>query len=160
MSAAVVVQGTPGAAVGGGALTPKTFIDTPPCAAPAVLTGGGYYADGPLDNSDARYKAGIQESAPNGSSWHVEFGEGGHAPMTRLVRAFAVCTTGLPAGAMTVQQTVPVAGALTQTEAACTTTAYRTAGGYRLNDKAHLSTDGSTALFVGRAFQSVATDDF
>lgn len=159
LNATVEVHGTPGAPVGGGALTPKTFIDTSPCVAPAVLTGGGYYVDGPLDGTDAMFNAGIQESAPNGSSWHVEFGEGLHAPMTRLVRSFAVCTAGLPAGAMAVKPKVPVAGVLTETEVDCNT-AYTTAGGYRLNDTAHLSHDGSTAVYVGRAFESAAVNDF
>lgn len=146
--------------IGGGEGTPKQMINAP-CTAPAVLTGGGYYVDGPLNSIDALYNAGILESAPDGTAWHVEVGEALHASMTRLVRAFAVCTTGLPAGAMSEVATTPVAGALTTTIAPCADpNTYTTAGGFRLNGPGHNNPSGSLAKFVGRAFESAVENDF
>ena len=153
---------TTGAAVtiGGGASTPKRLIDVP-CAPPAVLTGGGYYVDGPLDSSDAPFNAGILESAPDGSAWHVEVGEGLHALSTRLVKAYAVCTTGLSPGAMSVVSATPVPGALTTTIAPCANPAtYTTAGGFRLIGPGHNDQSGSWAVFQGRAFESAVENDF
>ena len=159
LSATTVIGAPGGVRVGGGALTPKTFIDAA-CTAPAVLTGGGYDLDGPLDSVDASYNGGILESAPEGSSWHVEFGEGAHSAMTRLVRAYAICTTGLPAGSMLVASTPPGPDIIKETEAVCAATAYTTAGGFRLNNSGHGNPDGSLTLFQGRAYQSAAVSDW
>lgn len=156
LNASIKVVGAP---VALGSMTPKTFIDAP-CLAPAILTGGGYRVDGPLDSNDATFNAGIQESAPDSSSWHVEAGQWLHAPSTRLVQAFAVCTTGLPTPSQVIQTTTPVAGMLTTTDATCGSTQYTTAGGFRLNGPQHSNPDGSSTAFVGRAFQSVAVEEF
>ena len=141
---------------------PKTLIDAP-CDAPAVLTGGGFYMDGPLTSADAPYNGGIVESAPEGAAWHVEFGEAAHPVSTRLVRAYAVCTTGLQPGAMVEVPKVPAptpADPITVTEAICGPSSYTTAGGFRLNGDAHGTINGMSTLYIARAFQSVATGEF
>jgi len=143
----------------------KVLIDAP-CSAPAVLTGGGFYLDGPLTSSEAPYNGGIVESAPEGSVWHVEFGEAAHPVSIRLVRAYAVCTTGLQAGSMVEVSKTPApppppeVDPITVTEAICGPSSYTTAGGFRLNGNAHRVTDGTSTLYIQRAFQSVATNDF
>jgi len=156
LAASVKVVGLP---VALGSNTPKTFIDAP-CLTPSVLTGGGYRVDGPLDYNDATFNAGIQESAPDLSSWHVEAGQWLHAASTRLVQSFAVCTTGLPMPSPVTGSTTPVPGVLTSTDAICGPAQYATAGGFRLNGPAHGNPDGSSTAFTGRAFQSVAVEEF
>lgn len=144
---------------------PKVMIDAP-CAAPAALTGGGFYLDGRLTSGDAPYNGGIVESAPDGSVWHVEFGEAAHPASTRLVRAYAVCTTGLQPGSMVEVSKIPApppppeVNPITVTEAICGPSSYTTAGGFRLNGNAHRDSDGTSTLYIERAFQSVATNDF
>jgi len=150
------------ATIGGGLTSPaaKTMINAP-CTAPAVLTGGGYYVDGPLDANDASFNAGILESAPDGSDWYVEVGEGLAAQRNRLVKAFAVCTTGLPPGTMSTVPMTPVAGFLTTTTAPCTDpNTYTTAGGFRLNGSGHKDPSGSLTIYQGHAFESAVEKDF
>jgi hypothetical protein len=158
LGAAVVAQGA-SATVGSGVAGPTVAADAS-CGPNAVLTGGGYRVDGPLDSADAPFNAGVQESAPNGNAWHVEFGEGVHPPMTRLFQAFAVCTTGIPGGVMKVITTTPVAGALNQSEVPCDAGAYTTAGGFRLDSSANDKTYGLVSLNAARILQSGMTDDF
>ena len=161
LAATVRIDGAP-AQVGGGELTPKTIIKAP-CLAPAVLTGGGFRLDGPLTSRDAGYNGGIQESAPDGSVWHVEFGEGLGPQETRLVRAYAVCTTGLPAGAMVEVSKVPAptpSDPITAIEAVCDRSSFTTAGGFRLNGDGHGRSNGSLAVYQGRAYQTLSTSEF
>ena len=158
LMAAVQTKGT-AAAIEGGVLTPKVIVHVP-CPPATALTGWGFRVDGPLNGHDAQYNAAILESAPEGQAWHVEVGQALHPGGTRLVQAFAVCTSGLQPGSPIVQSTTPVAGALTITEAICDPTQYTTAGGFRLNGSGHGNPDGTLAASAGRAFQSATVNEF